>query len=157
MKFSEVKLSDVAGKLFECTSAIEELEIELDPGMLVRFDIIKQDAFSDVVIRLELNTTGLANINDPLMKPNFYDKDGSPVLTAKEANRWPADDRHIVFVASEDNFEDYFVEKIEDKKSIKTTYRGYEIEIFETYAVAAGRKFNNAWGAHVYIDELLQP
>ena len=36
-------------------------------------------------------------------------------------------------------------------------YRGYEIATDGTTYFAAGRKFNRAWSAMVYIDELLSP
>lgn len=41
--------------------------------------------------------------------------------------------------------------------TVVRTYRGYEITTDGTTFYAAGAKFNTAWSAITYIDELLSP
>jgi len=75
----------------------EELESELDEGM-IGFLVDLRPSRHDGVSIATISTKGLDSHNDPLMKPNYYDENGLPRLTAKESEWWPKNDTHKLYI-----------------------------------------------------------
>ena len=108
--FKDVTFEDVKGKVFKCTKHLEDYtETELDENMKGKIAYILQSSTPDVML-LGFDTTGFDEHNDFYAKANYYDKNGVPCLTAKQAGDWPADGIVEIYLDESDLFSDFFVE-----------------------------------------------
>jgi hypothetical protein len=104
MKISDLReLIKSRGKItVKFIDGCQDWESCIDPGMIA--DVIKVGApdFNEVVkIYFDLNPYD--NINDSYMVRNYYDKNGVPILTAKESGLWPEDGVERVYVMETDD------------------------------------------------------
>lgn len=107
VSFSEIEINfgEIKGKVFQCLNSIEGLEIELNDKMLGRFVSFRTN---QEFVEVAFDTTGFDEHNDLYAATDYYDKNGNPTLTAKEAGFWPKDDRHEMCFSIDDKFGDYF-------------------------------------------------
>jgi len=86
----------VAKNLIIFKPKIEVLEVEFEGGMVAEF--LRKEDMGEGMIKCVFSTKGFDEINDPLMKRNYWDNKGEACLTAKEAGCWPHNDEHGVWM-----------------------------------------------------------
>jgi len=86
---------------------IEELEIDLDFAMKGRLIAVIPTRDEDVIL-IRVDTSDFIAHNDAYMQRNYYDKNGTPRLTAREANCWPKNEIHDIYVMETDDVTEYF-------------------------------------------------
>ena len=98
--------NQVAGQPFaiEFQGGIESLEGYADQGM--RAHVTSFESFGDGVVKVHVDFSAFDEFNKAIEKPNYFDKNGSPTLTAREAGQYQATD--ILFMDEGDNLAHFF-------------------------------------------------
>jgi hypothetical protein len=75
------------GKVVQMTKACEtDYEIYADEGMLARVLTVEDDSHGDDrMVKIRLDFDEFKEYNEPLQKPNFYDRQGNPTETWYES------------------------------------------------------------------------
>lgn len=93
------------GKVVTATAAIEELDTELDEGMM---GIVREvrDKYEDM-FTVVIDAGGIfLEYNKSKASASYYDKSGNPILDAWEAGFWPSNNRVLVYIST--GSPDYF-------------------------------------------------
>lgn len=93
------------GRAVEFGSKIEECESYLEPGMWGR--ILSITYTGDECYRFKIKIDEFDPHNIPLETTNYYDKDGKPTLSARQAGHYQAEDDY--YLPNPEDWDEYFV------------------------------------------------
>lgn len=91
----------------EFTSKIEEFDGYFDSGMRAKIVGASLDD-NGVTVRINFDFEQFTVLNDSVEKHTYYDKNGNPVLSAKEAGCYPKDYKETFWFEVDDEVDEYF-------------------------------------------------
>lgn len=106
------------GKTITFKKAIEDAEEYAEPGMRASIVDIQQDMRhahcvpAEQIWTITFSFAGFDDINKPFETANYYDKNGNPCLTAREAGQYKEVDTY--YLPGPDGWSDYFSSAEED-------------------------------------------
>lgn len=81
------------------TNKTEDIEADVDEGMLAR--AISATNEGDGTTKVVFEVKEFESINIPLMKPNYYDKDGKPTLRWIDTNFYPKNGLEFFYIETD--------------------------------------------------------
>lgn len=110
------------GKVVTFKDEIEECESYLEKGMKARIEGVKRDG--DETLIFKFNMEPFEDWNKPLETSNYYDKDGNPTLTARQAGYYSAVEDY--YLPNEQDLSRYF--EVQNNDFANKLYEAYNAQ-----------------------------